>query len=264
MPIRESHVHGTPSWCDMASRDIETAKAFYGALFGWEMATAPEPEAGGYTMALLDGKAAAALMPQQQEQIDMGIPPHWQTYFTVNDVDAMPAKVESAGGTVMAPPFDVMTAGRMMVAVDRGGAVFCLWEARDAIGSEVVNEPGAYTWAELYTGDPAADAPFYAELLGLSVGTEEMGPDMTMTFLQHRGDDVGVATVLPLMAEDMPPHWMPYFGVVDCDESMALVRELGGQIHMGPMDIAPGRFSVVADPEGAAFAIIALADPPTE
>ena len=113
MPTRESHPHGMPSWCDMSSRDIEAAKAFYGALFGWEMHTAPEPEAGGYTMALLKGRAAAAITPQQQEKVDLGIPPHWTMYFTVDDVDAMAAKVEAAGGSVMAPPFDVMTAGRM-------------------------------------------------------------------------------------------------------------------------------------------------------
>ena len=96
MPTRESHPHGMPSWCDMSSRDIEAAKAFYGAVFGWEMHTAPEPEAGGYTMALLKGRAAAAITPQQQEQVDMGIPPHWTMYFTVDDVDSMAAKVEAA------------------------------------------------------------------------------------------------------------------------------------------------------------------------
>ena len=255
MPVVESHPHGTPSWCDKSSRDIEGAKAFYGGLFGWEVHTAPEPEAGGYTMALLHGKAAAAMMPQAQDQIDMGMPPVWTMYLTVDDVDAMPAKVEAAGGTVVAPPFDVFTAGRMMVAFDRGGAGFALWQAGDNIGSEIVNEPGAFCWAELYTGDPSADAGFYTDVLGLTVVEDDMGGGPTH-FLQ-RGD-AGVATVFPLMAEDMPPHWMPYFAVEDCDASMARVAELGGQIAMGPMDIAPGRFAVALDPEVAAFAIIAL------
>ena len=78
-----------------------------------------------------------------------------------------------------------------------------------------------------------------------------------MTLLKRGEDDI--ATVFPLMAEGMPPHWLPYFAVDDCDAAMAKVQELGGQVHMGPMDIEPGRFAVVADPEGASFAIIALA-----
>lgn len=263
MPTRESHPHGMPSWCDMSSRDIDAAKAFYGAVFGWEMHTAPEPEAGGYTMALLKGKAAAAITPQQQEQVDMGIPPHWTMYFTVDDVDAMAAKVEAAGGSVMAPPFDVMTAGRMTVAVDKAGAVFCMWQAGDNIGSEIVNEPGAFTWAELYTTDPASDPSFYADLFGYTVTTDDMGGDFPMTFFQN--GDAGFATVLPIMGpEGTPPHWLPYFAVDDCDASMAQIQELGGQVFTGPMDIPPGRFAVVGDPEGAAFAIIALTEVPTE
>lgn len=256
MPHVESHLHGTPSWCDKSTADLDATKAFYGSLFGWEFHTAPEPEAGGYTMALRDGRAAAAVMPLSAEQLDQGMPPVWSMYITVDDVDAMPAKVEAAGGTVMAPPFDVLTAGRMMVAFDKGGAGICFWEARDNIGSEIVNETGAFTWAELYTGDPAADTTFYAEALGHEVTTADMGGPVEMTFLK-RGD-ADVATVLPLMAEGMPPHWVPYFAVDDCEAAMAQIAEMGGQVHMGPVDIPPGRFAVAADPEGATFAVIRL------
>ena len=121
MPIRTSYAEGTPSWVDLATTDMDAAKDFYGALFGWEFETAPQPEAGGYTMALLDGRAAAALMPQPQEQIDMGLPPMWKQY---------------------------------------------------SIGCEVVNEPGAFTWAELQTDDQRGAAEFYGKLIG--VGAEEM------------------------------------------------------------------------------------------
>lgn len=259
MPVVESHPHGTPSWCDMSTRDMAGAQSFYGSLFGWTFETEPDPEAGGYTMCRLDGHAAAAMMPQQQEQVEMGIPPHWTMYITVDDVDAIAAAVEGAGGSVMAPPFDVFTAGRMMVAVDKGGAVVCFWQAVESIGSEVVNETGAFTWAELYTGDPATDTSFYADLLGHGVATADMGGPVEMTLLK-RGDD-DIATVLPLMAEGMPPAWMPYFAVDDCDGAMGRVQDLGGAVHMGPVDIPPGRFAVVADPEGATFAIIALASP---
>lgn len=256
MPVVESHPHGTPSWCDMSSRDMDGAKAFYGALFGWTFETAPEPEAGGYTMCRLGEHAAAAMMPQQQEQIDMGIPPHWTMYITVDDVDATAGAVEAAGGSIMAPPFDVFTAGRMMVAVDKGGAVICFWQAGESIGSEVTNEPGAFTWAELSTGDPAADTAFYADLLGHEVVTADMGGPFVMTILKRGGEDV--ATVVPLMADGVPPNWMPYFAVDDCDAAMTQIEELGGQVHMGPVDIPPGRFAIGADPEGAAFAIIKL------
>ncbi|MEO0494199.1 MAG: VOC family protein [Actinomycetota bacterium] len=258
MPVRESYAHGTPSWCDVSSRDLEGSKAFYGAIFGWEMRTAPEPEAGGYTMAVLEGRSAAAVTPQPQEQIDMGIPPHWTMYFTVDDVDAMPAKIEAAGGSVMARPFDVMTAGRMMVATDPEGAVFCLWQAGENIGAEIVNQPGALTWSELYTADHEQAAAFYGDALGMATRMSESGTSAALAIFGV--GDTELASVLPIMGpEGTPPHWLPYFGVEDCAATLARINELGGQVHMGPMDIDQGRIAVVADPEGAAFALIELA-----
>lgn len=210
MSTRESHAPGTPSWLDLATTDMEGAKAFYGALFGWEFFTEPDPEAGGYTMAMLDGKAAAAMMPQPQDMIDMGIPPCWNIYATV-----------------------------------------------EAIGSEVVNEPGAFTWAELQTNDQAGAAEFYGKVLGITSEAMDMGDMGSMLVLKAGENDV--ATAMDLMMDGVPPHWGAYFGVADTDAKVAQVTELGGSVLAPPMDIPPGRMAVLADPAGAVFSIIALA-----
>ena len=53
-----------------------------------------------------------------------------------------------------------------------------------------------------------------------------------------------------------PPHWLHYVEAADVDASAKRVKELGGQIHMQPMDIPNiGRFAVATDPTGAAFAL---------
>jgi predicted enzyme related to lactoylglutathione lyase len=257
MPSVESHAPGTPSWLDLASTDMEESKAFYGGLFGWEFLVAPEPEAGGYTMALLNGKAAAAIMPQPQERIDLGVPSVWSLYATVDDVDAVTSTVEAAGGSVMAPPFDVFTAGRMSVIVDPTGAALCLWEPRDNIGSEVVNEPGAFTWAELQTSDQAAAVDFYGAVLGMTAEVMDMGPMGTMTGLKVEGNDV--ASAMDIQMDGVPPHWGAYFGVADTDAAVARVAELGGSVLVAPMDIPPGRMAVLADNVGAVFSVITLA-----
>ena len=51
---------------------------------------------------------------------------------------------------------------------------------------------------------------------------------------------------------------MVYFAVDDCDAAATTVAELGGEVCVAPTDIAPGRFAVVADPQGATFSVIAL------
>ena len=111
------------------------------------------------TWRVCGGRAAAGLMEQAQEQVDMGLPPLWSVYLTVDDADATVGKVEAAGGSVMAPAFDVMDAGRMAVIVDPAGAVVCLWQPKEHPGCEIVNEPGAFTWAELQTARPGRPAP---------------------------------------------------------------------------------------------------------
>jgi len=260
MPTRESYVQGTPSWVDLATTDMDGAKDFYGALFGWEFETAPQPEAGGYTMALLDGRAAAALMPQPREQVDMGLPPMWNQYITVDDVDTVAGKVAASGGSVMAEPFDVFTAGRMAVIVDPTGAVVCLWQPVDNIGCEVVNEPGAFTWAELQTNDQSGAAEFYGKLLGVGAEEMDMGPMGTMTVFTVGDEGVGSAMAIPM--EGIPPHWQVVFAVADCDAALSQVAALGGSVLAPAINIPPGRMGVVGDPAGAVFSIIALAEQP--
>ena len=96
-------------------------------------------------------RTAAAISPQQSSETEQGIPPHWNVYVTVDDVDETTGKVDEAGGTVLAGPFDVFNVGKMSVIADPTGAVLCLWQADDSIGAEVVNEPGALAWADTAT-----------------------------------------------------------------------------------------------------------------
>jgi hypothetical protein len=145
MSVRTSYAPGTPSWVDIAT-DLEAAIPFYTQLFGWTSVSLGE-DAGGYGFFLKDGKQAAGFGPQNPG------PPVWQSYVTMADVDATAAAVAAAGGAVVVPPTDVMTAGRMAVCSDPQGGFFSLWQPIDNIGSEIVNEPGAFCWNELNSRD---------------------------------------------------------------------------------------------------------------
>jgi predicted enzyme related to lactoylglutathione lyase len=57
----------------------------------------------------------------------------------------------------------------------------------------------------------------------------------------------------------MPPHWLPYFQVTDCDATVSRASGLRGSTMMPARDLEKvGRFSILKDPQGAAFAIIKL------
>src|SRR3954468_14891029 len=102
MPARTQHAPGTPSWVDIQTTDTAGAKSFYGALFGWEYNDQPaghdaEGNEAIYSLAMKNGKDVAAIAPIPMA----GVPPHWNTYVTVADVDQSAAKVPDAGGSVM-------------------------------------------------------------------------------------------------------------------------------------------------------------------
>ena len=70
----------------------------------------------------------------------------------------------------------------------------------------------------------------------------------------------GMMEIRPEMGP-VPPNWLPYFMVEDCDVVANKAAATGGKLNVPPTDIPNvGRFSVIQDPQGAMFAIIKLTD----
>ena len=247
-----SYEPGTPSWVDIGVPDIGAALGFYSALFGWEGEDMGE-EAGHYTMCKLRGKSVAALGPAMNPG-----PPAWTTYITVASVDETAARIAEAGGTIVAPPMDVMEAGRMAVATDPTGAFFSIWEPRASIGAEIVNEPGTLCWNELNSRDVDTALTFYETVFGLKAQRSEMYNEF------HLGDRVvGACMPMPEMVPaEVPSFWMVYFAVADIEASTEQAKSLGATAMVELMEAGDvGRFSVLSDPMGAAFSIIQLNNP---
>jgi hypothetical protein len=244
---------GTPIWVDLSAPDVDASVAFYGDLFGWQ-ATEPGPvdETGGYRMFSSSGKVVAGVGPLQDEQQ----PPMWTTYVGTDDADATARKVEAAGGTLIAAPFDVMDAGRMAIAMDPSGAAFGVWQPNRHQGGELFNEPVSLTWNEVHTRDPEAVRRFYSEVFGWDPREQPMGDFSYTTWFNGVR---GIGGMMPMGDDwpaEVPPHWMSYFAVADADATVARAQELGGTVQVQPMDIPPGRFAVITDPQGATFAVI--------
>ena len=140
---------GTWNWSDLSTRDPEGAKAFYGAVFGWEADTGVIEGVGDYTMWRLPeygefleasdpelrsrqaeagaptgfADAIGWMMPMTSDQFPDEVPSHWSVTFAVADADAIAAKAAELGGKVVVPPFDAGDA-RVAVLNDPQGAAF--------------------------------------------------------------------------------------------------------------------------------------------
>jgi len=251
MPDRTSYPAGAFSWAELATSDPEAAKAFYATVLGWSYDDQPLPGGGTYSMAQIRGRSAASIFAGDPQQG----PPHWNAYVTVASVEDAAARAAALGATVLAPPFHVMDAGRMTVLRDPSGVVVSLWEPARIIGAEVVNEHGAMTWNELATRDPEAAIGFWTELLGWRFDRIEQAPmPMWSITLDGRGN----GTLREMGAEtpaEAPPHVLTYFAVDDMATAVT-AAEAGGAIRLaGPQVVPAGTFAVLADAQGAPFAL---------
>ncbi len=120
---------------------------------------------------------------------------------------------------------------------------------------------GAFSWCELMTTDPEAAQQFYSHLLGWAV---EEGPvdGIPYKVVKVGGREVGGMMGMPPGSPAMPPTWGTYITVENVDEIAQKAEELGGKVLMPPSDIGGvGRFSLIQDPQGAAFYAITYSSP---
>ena len=112
---------------------------------------------------------------------------------------------------------------------------------------------GWFVWEELMTTDVASAVTFYTKVAGIKAGK----PDPNYTHLESSGGMMGGAMPLPDEAKKggTPPMWISYIGVPNADDAARMITTLGGKVHKGPWDIQEGRIAIVADPQGAVFAI---------
>jgi predicted enzyme related to lactoylglutathione lyase len=250
----ESYAPGSFCWAELATTDTAAAKHFYGDMFGWTAVDIPMPE-GTYTILQSGGHDAAAVCP-----VRPGVPANWGVYFSVASADATAAQIEPCGGKLLAGPFDAMDAGRMAVGQDPQGAVFSLWQAKRHIGATHGGPLGQVVWPELATSDPAGAAGFYTRLFGWKTKPETGVAEAQYTEWLNGGASMG--GLLPMKGDQwkgVPPHWMIYITVADCEERAAHAGKLGGKVCVPPTDIPNvGRFSVITDPQGAAFSLIQM------
>ncbi|MDE1950271.1 MAG: VOC family protein [Burkholderiales bacterium] len=122
---------------------------------------------------------------------------------------------------------------------------------------DVFKTPGAVSWTELHTSDPAAAASFYGQLFGWTI--KDMGAEMGGYRVVTVGEAaIGGITAMPPGAPPMPPHWGSYVTVANVEQVLSRCAELGGKTLVPPMDIPNvGRMAVLQDPQGAVISVMA-------
>jgi predicted enzyme related to lactoylglutathione lyase len=244
---------------DLATTDVDAAKAFYGDLLGVEAQDAPgDPEeTGGYGFFMKDGKMVAGIGPVQSDEGH----PAWSSYIKVEDADATAEKTKAAGGSVFFGPADLPNdSGRVAMLRDPEGAFIGVVQQQRHPGAQVVNELGTWNWNNLMTRDLDGAKDFYGKVFGWTATHNEQAPDFVwMWQVEGQRWPEGLAGLMEMgsdMPAEAPPYWQVYLMVEDLDEAIEKTKSSGGRVVFGPQEIPVGRIAVLFDPQGAAFSLI--------
>ena len=246
-------MHGQFVWYELSTPDVDAAIRFYPRFTGWGTQRFDE----NYVMWTSGGVPFAGVFRLTDEMRAKGIPPNWMPYVEVDNVDATAAKARSLGATITAVPDDIPGTGRFAVVQDPQGAVFGIYKSINrSIAWDGQTVVGRFSWHELMTTDHVAAAKFYDALFGWpKIGDMDMGGGEMYYMFGQKGTMYGGMFNTPAEMAGMHPFWLVYINVKDVGKAVEIATKAGATVQRPQMDIPGGSIAILADPQGAGYAV---------
>ncbi len=243
-------------WYELATTEVDTAKAFYSSVVGWDTADVEMP-GSVYTLFTAGGTPVAGLTKLQAGAQKTGVAPQWMGYVGVDDVDATARKVKKLGGTVYVPPTDIPNVSRFSVVADPQMATLALIKGREGAQEQPPQSDAAghVVWRELIASDWGKAFVFYNKLLGWQKASAT--PDPTGTYQEFSAGTETIGGMFNRPDGAAFSVWLYYFGVTDIEAAAKEIVARGGKIIFGPLTV-PGAARLIqcTDPQGAVFGLM--------
>jgi predicted enzyme related to lactoylglutathione lyase len=251
---------GAPCWVSLTARDLAAAEKFYGTVLGWEFRSTTLGE--NFAVAVGDGRPIATIGGIAG---DMQVAVTWTPFFAVPQADEATARIRERSATVALGPVS-FASGRAVLAADRDGAVFGVWDGRLPGGWESWHDRGPVV-VRLHTRDAFEAAIFYGGVLQwadekegcCSVSYEYERSEVVVreggTVVARIGSGAVQAAPDPLTR----PHWAVHFAVADVPATVETARALGAAV-LDAGEGPAGPWAHLRDPDGGRFTVFARAD----
>jgi hypothetical protein len=248
--------HGRFVWYELATTNVEAAKAFYAEVVGWGTQDASMPGAA-YTLFTAGGDPVSGVTGLPEDARRWGLRPGWLGYVGVNDVDAVANRIRELGGAMHVPPKEVPNVSRFSIAVDPQMATIAIFKWLNAAQAQPTDMDalGRVGWHELLAADWERAWAFYRELFGWRKADVDTGAVGTYQLFSVGGQTIGGMFTKP--PSEPVPFWLYYFNVGDIDVAMNRVKAGNGRMLSGPIEVPGNRWIVqCTDPQGAIFALV--------
>lgn len=256
-------LQGSFIWYELLTSDIAAAKRFYDSVVGWNVQERSDLPSDYRMIGRSDGKFAGGALQINDEMRQHGARPVWLAYIGVDDVDAAVTAIGRDGGKVVMRAFNLPNVGRIAMVTDPAGTPFYIMRPDPPEGQEdaesdafSVDQPQHIRWNELATADQDGAIAFFERQFGwVQDGAMPMGEMGDYKFIYSNGVRVGAIMRKP---PQLPMSmWTFYIGVDDIDRAASAVKDGGGQILFGPIEIPGGEYSLSGlDPAGASFGLV--------
>jgi uncharacterized protein len=252
-PITQSageHLRGKVIWHDLVTPDLEAAKRFYSALFGWTF----RDIGSDYSVAYSEGEAVGGIF---QRPLPAGgqRQPLWLSFIAVSDVGNAAHTAEHNGAKVLAGPRSHPNRGEQAVLSDPEGAMFGVLASSSGDPPDYLANPGAWIWSAVLVRDPDREATFYQKLFDYEVFDLSEGEPLQVVLSSQ---DYARATIRPLApGASGRARWLGFVRVEDAASAASKAQSLGARLLVEPRtDRHGGRLAVIADPGGAPLGLM--------
>jgi len=244
---------GSFAWYELLTTNAAAARMFYASVVGWEAHDASTP-AFPYSVFSAGKAEVGGLMELPPDALRMGAEPRWVGYVAVDDIDGTVERLRRLGGSVFVRPTD-SNIGRVSIVADPQTATFGIVGALRR-GEPPVEPPlpGTVGWHELLAADGTKAFTFYSELFGWQPAPREKDLLESYQLVSAGGRTIG--GIFNKLSRVPVPFWLYYFEVSDIVQAVARVKEGGGRVVQGPMELLGGSWIArCIDPQGAMFSL---------
>ncbi len=233
-------------FADLSTYELAITKNFYSAVFNWEYFT----EDDRYYLAHHDDKQISGLYETPRKFKDMNMPSFWMSYIHVESVEDTVAKAKTLGGIIELVETE-NPIGKIALIRDPLGAGFTVYEG-DQLNSRFKNTKNALVWNELFISDFSRISPFYETLFHWTFAPAENGRRFILDSSQQQ---IGAVQEVSNTRKGKYEYWGVFFAVQDTATTKKSVLENGGLLVF-----EDDHFTALADPFGAFFHVVPLAD----
>ena len=238
------HHQGKFVWNDLLTDNVAAAKDFYGKLFGWTF-----EQSDRYIVVKNEGQSIGGML-QVGDNDNITVEARWICSLSVADVDKAAALVAEEGGVVHEGPLDMLNRGRGALVSDLHGAELALVYATDGDPEDKEPAIGSWLWHELWSHDTEASLAFYQKLAGYDYAGEKTD------YLILLKDEQWRAGIRQVSTTEFGLRWVPVVRVTNTEDTAERIKELGGEVLVGPRPTpSGGSVALLSDPSKALLII---------